>query len=186
MALCGKRFDDVYIGNRVPRGGGGVVVWAGKSYGQRTQMHFIDGNLNAQRYCDGPLSCHSSTTIISCFSKIMHGPMSRGSVHNSWKLKMSQFFHGLHTHQTRHPLSMFGMLWIDVYDNVFLFPPISTNFAQPLKRSGTIHHRFVTLHEANGGHIRYWLVFWTTPQSISWRYLWPTDAYLYSPVMWNP
>jgi hypothetical protein len=31
--------------------------------------------------------------------------------------------HGLHTHQTCHPLSMCGMLWIDVYDSVFQFPP---------------------------------------------------------------
>jgi hypothetical protein len=30
--------------------------------------------------------------------------MSQGSVNNSWKLQMSQFFHGLHT-QTGHPLS---------------------------------------------------------------------------------
>ena len=44
---------------------------------------------------------------------------------------MSQFFHGLHTHQTCHPLSIFGMLWIDVYNSVFQFPPLSTNFAQP-------------------------------------------------------
>jgi hypothetical protein len=29
---------------------------------------------------------------------------------------------------------MFGMLWIDVYESVF--PPISSNFPQPLKRSG--------------------------------------------------
>ncbi|CDQ97472.1 unnamed protein product [Oncorhynchus mykiss] len=49
--------------------------------------------------------------------------------------------HGLHTHQTCHPLSMCGMLWIDVYDSVFQFPPISSNFAQPLKRSGTTFHR---------------------------------------------
>ncbi len=31
--------------------------------------------------------CHSSTTITSCCSMIMHGPMLQGSVHNSWKLK---------------------------------------------------------------------------------------------------
>ena len=41
--------------------------------------------------------------------------MSQGSVHNSWKLNMYRFFHGLHTHQTCHPLSMFGMLWIDAH-----------------------------------------------------------------------
>ena len=33
-------------------------------------------------------------------------------------------------------LSKFGMLWIDVYDCIFQFPPISSNFTQPLKRSG--------------------------------------------------
>jgi hypothetical protein len=45
---------------------------------------------------------------------IMHGPISQGPVHNSWKLKTSQFFHGLHA----HPLSMFWMLWIDMYDSI--------------------------------------------------------------------
>ena len=76
----------------------------------------------------------------SCFSTIMHCPMSQGSVHNSWKLKMSQFSHGLHTHQTGQPLSMLGMLWIDVYDHLFQFLSISSNFAQPLKRSETTFH----------------------------------------------
>ncbi len=89
----------------------------------------------------GPLLCHSSTTITSCCSMIMHGPMLQGSVHNSWKLKTSQFLHGQHTHRTCHPLSMFGMLWIGVYDSVFQFLLISSNFAQPLKRSGPTSHR---------------------------------------------
>ncbi len=89
----------------------------------------------------GPLLCHSSMTITSCCSMIMHGPMLQGSVHNSWKLKTSQFLHGQHTHRTCHPLSMFGMLWIGVYDSVFQFLPISSNFAQPLKRSGPTFHR---------------------------------------------
>uniref|UniRef100_A0A3P8Y2Z7 Cytochrome P450, family 2, subfamily AD, polypeptide 2 n=1 Tax=Esox lucius TaxID=8010 RepID=A0A3P8Y2Z7_ESOLU len=31
---------------------------------------------------------------------MLHGPMLQGSVHNSWKLKTSQFLHGLHTHRT--------------------------------------------------------------------------------------
>jgi orotate phosphoribosyltransferase-like protein len=29
-----RRFSDVNVVNRVPRGGGGVMVWAGISYGQ--------------------------------------------------------------------------------------------------------------------------------------------------------
>jgi hypothetical protein len=40
---------------------------------------------------------------------------------------MSHFFHGLQTHQTCHPLSTFGMLWIDMYDNMLQFLPISSN-----------------------------------------------------------
>jgi hypothetical protein len=68
----------------------------------------------------------------------MHGPLSEGSVHNSWKLKMFLFFHGLHIYQTCH---MFGMLWINVYDTMFRFPTISSNFTQPLKEeSDNIPH----------------------------------------------
>jgi hypothetical protein len=36
---------------------------------------------------------------------------------------------------------MFGVLWIDMYENVFQFLTISSNFARPLKRSGTTFHR---------------------------------------------
>ncbi len=48
----GERFDDVYVVDWVGHGGGGVMVWAGVCYEQRTQVHFIDGILNAQRYRD--------------------------------------------------------------------------------------------------------------------------------------
>ncbi len=48
----GERFADVNVVVRVAHGGGRVMVWAGEFYGQRTQLHFIDGILNAQRYCD--------------------------------------------------------------------------------------------------------------------------------------
>ncbi len=85
--------------------------------------------------------CHSSTTITLCCSMIMHGPMMQRSVHNSWKLKTSQFSYGQHTHRTCHPLSMHEMLWIGVNDSVFQFLPISSNFTQPLKRSGPTSHR---------------------------------------------
>ncbi len=52
----------------------------------------------------GPLLCHSSTTITSCCSMIMHGPMLQGLVHNSWKLKTSQFLHGQHRHLDMSPI----------------------------------------------------------------------------------
>ena len=133
----------------------------------------------------GPLSCHSSTAIASCFRTILHGPMPQGSVHNSWKLKLSQFFHGLHTHQTCYPLSMFGMLWINVYDSVFQFQLISSNFTQATINSliNSMRWRCVVLHEANGGHTRYWLVnqilvFWSMILPFYLRCLSPKDAYL--------
>jgi hypothetical protein len=44
-----EQFADVNVVNRVLHGGGGVIVWAGINYGQRTQFNFIDGNLNAQK-----------------------------------------------------------------------------------------------------------------------------------------
>ncbi len=64
-----ERFADVNVMDRVAHGGGGVMVWAGVCYGQQTQVNFIDGILNAQRYRDEilrPIVCHSSTTITSC------------------------------------------------------------------------------------------------------------------------
>ncbi len=144
----GERFADVNAVDRVAHGGGGVMVWAG--------IYFMDNehrcilliafwmHRDTVTWSRGTLLCHSSTTITSCCSMITHGPMLQGSVHNSWKLKTSQFLHGQHTHRTCHPLSMFGMLWISVYDSVFQFLPISSNFAQPLKRSGPTFHMVVT------------------------------------------
>jgi hypothetical protein len=48
--LC-QRLNSV----KVPHGGRGVMVWAGIRYGQQTQLHFIDGILNAQTYRDKTL-----------------------------------------------------------------------------------------------------------------------------------
>ncbi|KAL0155079.1 hypothetical protein M9458_049342, partial [Cirrhinus mrigala] len=48
----GERFADVNIVDRVAHGGSGVMVMACVRYGQRTQVNFIDGILNAQRYHD--------------------------------------------------------------------------------------------------------------------------------------
>ncbi len=52
IGIVGERFADVNVVDRVAHGGGGVMVWAGLCYGQRTQVHFIDGILNAQRNRD--------------------------------------------------------------------------------------------------------------------------------------
>ncbi len=52
----GERFADVHVVDRIAHGCGGVMVWAGVCYGQRTHMHVIDGILNAQRCRDEILS----------------------------------------------------------------------------------------------------------------------------------
>ncbi len=140
--LAGERFADVNVVDWVTHGGGGVMVWAGVYYGQRIQVHFIDGILNAQRYRDQILRPIVVPFIHDHRLMLQHDnawPLLQGSVHNSWKLKTSQFLHGQHTQRTCHPLSMFGMLWIGVYDSVFQFLPISSNFAQ--KRSEPTFHR---------------------------------------------
>ena len=103
---------------------------------------------------------------------------------------MSQFFLGPDT-QTCHPLSMFGMLWIDVYDSVNQLAPISSNFTA-IEEWDNIPHatinslinfmrrKLLRCMRQIKCHTRYWLVFWSTPLLVFFRYLWPTDAYLYS------
>ncbi len=48
----GEQFADVNFVIELAHDDGRVMVWAGIWYGQWTQGHFIDGILNAQRYCD--------------------------------------------------------------------------------------------------------------------------------------
>jgi hypothetical protein len=85
--------------------------------------------LNAQRYHDEILRPIFMPCICCHHLMFQHD--------NAWPYvaRICTQFHGLHTHQICHPLSMFGMLWIDVYDNMLQFPLISSNFAQPLKGS---------------------------------------------------
>ncbi len=167
MASCEWAVADVNVVDRVAHGGGGV--WYGQTCAMKKNEHRCILLMAFWMHRDtvtrswGPLLCHSSTTITSCCSMIMHSPMLQGSVHNSWKLKTSQFLHGQHTHRTCHPWSMFGMLWIGVYDSVFQFLSISSNFTQPLKRSGPQSTTWSTLWEGdvlhcvrqNSGRTRY-------------------------------
>ena len=50
MVSCARAVLNLNVVNRVPHGA--VMLWAGISYGQRTQLHFNDVNLNAQNYRD--------------------------------------------------------------------------------------------------------------------------------------
>ncbi len=95
----------------VTHGGGGVMVWAGVCYGQRTQVHFIDGILNAQRYRDEILRPVVVPFIHDHPLMLQHDnarPHVARICTQFQKLKTSQSLHGQHTHRTCHPLSMFG------------------------------------------------------------------------------
>ena len=48
----GEQLVDVNAVDQVAHGGSGIMVWAGVCYGQQTQVHFIDGILNAQSHSD--------------------------------------------------------------------------------------------------------------------------------------
>ncbi len=170
----GERFADVNVVDWVAYGSGGVMVWAGVCYGQRTLVHFIDGILNAQRYRDEILR-----PIVVPFIYDRHLMLQHDNAWTHVARICTQFLEAenipvlawQHTHRTCHPLSMFGMLWIGVYNSVFQFLPISCKCTQPLKRSRPTFHNLinsmqricVALIETNGGHTRYWLVFGPPP-----------------------
>ena len=165
MASCG-RFADVNVVNRVPHGG--VMVWAGLSYGQRTQLHFIIGNLYAQRYHDEILRpivvplfrCHRlmfqhdnawphSEIIYTQFLEAV--PVPPWPAYSPYMLPNDHARDTLHRHVwQRVPvpanINQLRTAIEEEWDNI---------------TQATIN-RCVMLHEANGGHTRYWLVFWST------------------------
>ncbi len=69
----GERFADVNVVDWVAHAGGGVMLWAGVCYGRRTQVHFIDGILNAQRYRDEILRPIAVPFIHDPYLMLQHG-----------------------------------------------------------------------------------------------------------------
>ena len=107
-------------------------------------MHFIDGILNAKRNRDEILR-----PIVVPFTHDHHLMLQHDNARPHVARICTQFLEAENIpvlawpaySWTCHPLSMFGILWICVYDSVFQFLPKSSNFAQPLKRSGPTFHR---------------------------------------------
>lgn len=124
--------------------------WWGYGMGRRLLWTKTTGAFYWWHFESTEIPWHPRT---SCCSRTMHGAMLQGSVHNIWQLKTSLFLQGI---LTGHPLSMFGMLRISIY-SVYQFLLISSNFAQPLKRSRPTIYRpqlttWSTLHQGDVLH----------------------------------
>ncbi len=140
----GEQFTDANVVDRVAHGGGGVMVWAGVCYEQRTQVHFIDGILNAQRYRDEVLR-----PIVVPFIHDHHLMLQHDNARPYAARICTQFLEAENIpvlawpaySPDMSPIEHVWMLWIGVYNSVFQFLPISGNFAPPLKRSGPTFHR---------------------------------------------
>ncbi len=137
----GERFADVNVVDQVAHGGGGVMVWIGVCYGQRTQVHFIDGILNAvMRYRD-----ESLRPIVVPFIHDHHLMLQHDNARPHVARICIQFLEVENISVLAWPAYSLGMSAIEqklehaiVYAIQFL--SISSNFTQPLKRSGPTFH----------------------------------------------
>jgi hypothetical protein len=96
--------------------------------------------INAQRYCDEILG-----PIVVPFIHHHHSMFQHDNPRPHVARICTQFLEAENVpvlprpvYSLRHvtPLSILELLWIDMYDSMFQFPPISSNFAQFVSRSG--------------------------------------------------
>ncbi len=188
----GERFADVNVMDRVAHGGGGVMVWAGVCYGQWTQVHFIDGILNAQRYRDETLR-----PIVVPFIHDHHLMLQHDNAWPHVARICTQFLDAENIPVLAWPayspdMSPIEHVWDALDRCIRQRVPVPANIQQihtaiEEERTNTpqatfnnlinsMGRRCVAMREANGGHTRYWLVFrppWT-PNPVKWHNLeWP-------------
>ncbi len=156
----GERFADVNVVDRVAHGGGGVMVWAGICYGQRTQVHFIDGILNAQRYRDEILR-----PIVVPFIHDRHLMLQHDNARPHVARICTQF---LEAENIPSPdMSPIEHVWDALDRRIRQRVPVPANIQQlrtAIEEEWTnipkatinnlINRRRVALREANGGHTR--------------------------------
>uniref|UniRef100_A0AAZ3PQH7 Tc1-like transposase DDE domain-containing protein n=1 Tax=Oncorhynchus tshawytscha TaxID=74940 RepID=A0AAZ3PQH7_ONCTS len=167
---CG-RFTDVNVVNRVPHCAGGVMVWAGISYRQQIQLHFIDGNLNALIYSDEILM-----PIVVLFIRRHHLMLQHDNAQPDVARICTQFPEAEIVPVLPWPayspdMSPIEHVWNALDRRIQQCAPVPANIQQ-LRTAieeewdnipqGTINclinsmrRRSVARHEANGGHTRY-------------------------------
>ncbi len=180
----GERFADVNVVDRVAHGGGGVMVWAGVCYGQRTQVHFIDGILNAQRYRDEILR-----PIVVPFIHDHHLMLQHDNARPHVARICTQFLEAENIPVLAWPayspdMSPIEHVWDALDRRIRQRVPVPANIQQlrtAIEEEWTnipqatinnlinsMRRRCVALREANGGHTRYWLVFGPPPPNTVW------------------
>ena len=167
MALCGGAVCDVNIVNRVPHGGSGVMVWAGINYGQQTQLHFIDGNLNSLRYRDEILR-----PIVVPFICLHHLLFQHDNARTDVARICTQFLEAVPVPPLpaySPDMSPIEHVWDALDHRVRQRVPVPANIQQLCTAIewdnipqatinsliNSMRRRCVGLHEANGGHTRY-------------------------------
>uniref|UniRef100_A0A8C8DQ73 Transposable element Tcb2 transposase n=1 Tax=Oryzias sinensis TaxID=183150 RepID=A0A8C8DQ73_9TELE len=170
----GERFSDVNVVDRVDHGGGGVMVWAGICYGRRTQVHFIDRSLNAQRYRDDILG-----PIVVPYIQQHHLMLQHDNARPHVARICTQFLEAENIPVLEWPADSPDLSPIEHVCNALDWRiqqrvPVPANIQQlrtAIEEEWTnipqatidnlinsMRRRCVTLHEANGGHTRYSLV----------------------------
>ncbi len=144
---AGERFA-VNVVDRVVHGGCRVMVWAGVCYGQRIQVYFIDGILNAQRYRDEVLRPIVVPFIHDNHLMLQHDNGDMSPIEHVWD--------ALDRRIRQHvpvPANI-QQLRTAIEEEWTNIPQATIN-----NLINSMRRRCVALHEANGGHTRYRLVF---------------------------
>jgi hypothetical protein len=173
------------------------MVWAGISYGQWTQLYYINGNLNVQRYCDELLR----PIVVPFISR--HPPVfQHGHARPNVARICSQFMEAENVPFLPWPayspdMSPIERVWdaldrrvrqrVSVPSNIQQLRTAIVeewdNIPQATINSQINSMRCVAPHEAYGGHSRNWWVCWFTlllflKASLNNRWI--------SEFMWNP
>ena len=148
-----------------------VMVWAGISYGQQTQLHFIDGNLNGQRY-RGKILRSIVVPFICCHHLIFQHDNARPHVARI----CTQFLEAenvpvISLTAYSPDMSPNEHVWDALDQRVRQHVPVSANILQLCTATeedwdnipqaainsliNSMRRRRVALHEANVGHTRF-------------------------------